>query len=451
MKMKKRLIISLFSSVTLLCACNSGGYLTTPSQSVTTINKNLDPSLYQNCLSNDGASSFIYDEDPLDVDIATIEKGKAKCPTFNSDIQNYFDYIVGSIEDFKFGNSSTNLKQPDILNKNVSDLELAKKMAEYGFKYQQETLIPALQAVCNNLLYVQCKNILQAPKEKDPARVIEKGKGPLFNFDYSRSTVVMDYEAIPTFLKALQGIPTKGTKDKIDIPFNIKVLKNRLLSSTPGHYRDIQLFIEDKNNHFISEVQIFGSEMEQRKNLDSHTLYEEVRRVEKEIESANNFNKVGMEKVVKLENELSGQINDNIFRTDAITSCPKNMRDKCTNEIKAYINNFPKELSPQQITCTDVEGNKHEFTVKKFRDLYTEFVLSDTNKNQKWVPEPSHSVEAVDNNGNFTSAVNFRLLDNQRLSFLNSNNGWALEITDLEGTKNQRLYYWGNSKCKVEK
>lgn len=440
---KTKLITAAIVS-SLLAGCNSGGSLNTAPKS-SPINKKpqmADPTLYKNCLSKDGASEFVYED--LLVDPIAIELGKEICPTYNSNIQNSFDWVVDSIQSFQLEDNTSNLKQP-IIVEGINDLETAQQMATFGYKYQEEVLVPTLANICNNLKNSVCKSILRAPSPKNAARVLEKGKGPLKNFDYARSTIVMDYNSIPQFLQTL--LYRTGLKNKVEIPFNIQVLKNRLLLSTPGNYRDIQIFVQDQKTGFISEIQIFGPEMEQKKNLESHTLYEEVRRIEEDIKiGVNKSDKEGMEKIVELENKLSRQINDNIFRTDAITSCTEKNIKNCAIEIEPYINKFPEKLSTQLIRCTDTFNKLHEFSVEKFRNKSTDFIYL-SYPQQKWSPIESHSVEVVDKDGNFTSAVNFKLLNDTKLSFLNSENGWALEFNDPK-TK-EKLYYWGNDKCQT--
>lgn len=296
-----------------------------------------------------------------------------KCKTDKTKLQNAFDEVYRSINisksTYKYETSTNNISQ-----KKISEFIIQNEANESRDVARDlvQTFIPKVQnsngfrqllySVCNELKNGKCSYIIGPAKS--PARALAKASFNKKNlskvFDYQRASILVDYSGISPLITQLSL-----RKD-----YKIVVLKDRISNPTNEGYRDIQLFIEDKNSGFISEIQLLASNMSAMKN-DLHSDYETIRvaqddlkRISANIENANsaiNIARVspfsspeGIKRIedyrndlLSLKEDLINRIEDasnnslkgytNAFRNDAITACFENDRAMCKNELTSAL------------------------------------------------------------------------------------------------------------------
>lgn len=282
----------------------------------------------------------------------------ASCPSKNLEIQSKFNSVVTAINNsVNINNNATataGFSQPESVVANWSSLDNKARtaaLATYGFNFQNNTLKPYLTNVCKSLSK-ECANLTFAPKAKDVTRALEKNPtdGAAGNLDYSRATIVTDYNNFSNILVTMNIKATDASSSQ-----TVAVVKNRLMYPTSLLYRDLQILLKDKKTGFISELLVLGPQMAADKNGTVHALYETIRSNEASIDAikldadnkgislsnADNAQIAALQQVIDANKANTLLLQDYIFRVDAATSCGATNTvnyANCTKELAKYVN-----------------------------------------------------------------------------------------------------------------
>lgn len=273
------------------------------------------------------------------VDFMCIASGNTESVTCASKpyvLQAQFNNAVSRIESIiiesKYATSVKALSQPESVIQNFANLsphEKARKLADYGYKVQNESLLPFLATASNlfntkvaSLRYVE--SYFVAPNAKTVDRVMEKESNILKNMDFARGSVVIDYYDISIFIKTMQELASEKTPYG---PQKLKIvaIKDRLLKPADSYYRDVQVFLQDDKG-FIYELLILSHNMFKKKNGLSHVMYEAQRALENKLIEPNTLSYSDKQTISSAITEVKGYLRDLhtwIFQYDSVTSCPQ--------------------------------------------------------------------------------------------------------------------------------